>query len=213
MNFEIQIAGPKKFLITSILFGGTGILILYNLFKTDEKSGLLIWSLPVSILVFSLIFFVIWIDTFKNHIPVGVDDIPPKYGFFVVGYLFIAAGIVMSAAEFSYNFLPDEIAVKFAYWTGSLLFLIPGLIMLIVFFKNRSGALSSELIVKAEEKIGAAIGAAVGVFTLFGMLIFGIVITITAKNQEETILGIIFTATSIGFILLFGVIFYFVRKE
>lgn len=208
-----QITGPKKFLITALLSGVVGGLILYTFIKMNEELSLVVWSAPVFIIIFALIFFWIWVDVLKNKTRVGAGDIPPKYAFLVAGFLFAYAGFVMTGAQMSYHFLPEGLALKLAYWISSLIFLVPGLVLLTVFFKYRVGSLSAGQIEKAEARIGAVIGAVVGAFTLAGMLVAGIVVTFTATDPMQGLIGMIFTGVSLVFIVLFGVIFYFVRGK
>lgn len=168
----IFITGAKKFLIGGIMFAAAGAGMGYGLLSSgdiDHPVSVVILSLTVTLFGLSEI----WIayDMRKNRLSAGAVDIPAKYRFFIIGYLFTAAGGLLFLLQVTFGFVPPGIAAKAAVWSSTLIFLVPGIACLVIFFRDIISGISAAEIEKKESKASGVIGAAVGVVTLYAMAV------------------------------------------
>ncbi len=166
------ITGVKKFLIGGIMFTAAGAAMAYGLLSSGDVEH------PVAVIILSLTVTIfglsqIWIayDMRKNRLSAGRADIPAKYGFFFMGYLFTAAGGLLLLLQITFGFVPAEIGAKAAVWSSTAIFLVPGIACLVIFFRNLSSGISGAELDKKESNVMGVIGASVGGSTLYAMAV------------------------------------------
>ena len=166
------VTGAKKFLIGGLMFAVMGVAMGYGLLSSGS------FAHPVFVVLLSSIVFLlgvseIWIayDMRKNRLSAGAVDIPARYRFFIIGYLFTAAGILLLSLQIVFGFVPPGIAVKAALWSSTIIFLAPGIACLVIFFRSIGSKLSETSRAKKESELSSIIGASVGGATIYSMAI------------------------------------------
>ncbi len=196
------LSGAKKFVIGGILFAAAGIVMGYGLLSSGEVEH------PVSVVILSGIVTLfglseLWIayDMKRNGISADSVSIPAKYQFFIIGYLFTAAGSLFLLAQITFGFVPPEISARVALWLSTLIFLVPGVFCLATFFRHMRSKLGRTELEKKEAKIGSIIGAMVG-----GATIYGMVVAFSAVFAEKIGAG---TAATISIMCSISILFFY----
>lgn len=209
------ITGAKKFLIGGVMFAVAGAVMGYGLLSSGNVNH------PVLVVILASIVFLlgvseIWIayDMRKNRLSAGTVDIPVKYRFFIIGYLFTATGILLLCLQISFGFVPPGIAAKVALWSSTIIFLAPGIACLVIFFKNTGSKLSEAVREKKESELSSIIGAAVGGATIYSMMVsFSAVLAEKAGAGVVITLAIMSLVSVVFFYLAFKVYRFFSRRK
>ncbi|HNX57784.1 MAG TPA: hypothetical protein PKK43_01700 [Spirochaetota bacterium] len=215
MGMVFYVTGAKKFLIGGIMFAVTGPVMGYGLLSSGNVKH------PVFIVILSSIVFLLGVselliayDMRKNRLSSGAVDIPAKYRFFIIGYLFTAAGVLLLCLQIAFGFVPPGIAVKVALWSSTAIFLTPGVVCLVIFFKSIGSKISEAVREKKESVLSSIIGAAVGSATIYSMTL-SISAVLAEKAGAGTVLTIIVMCiVSVAFCYLaYRVYRFFSRKK
>lgn len=196
---EIQIKGSLRYALTGLLFLGFSLFIVNVLFRGQWNSNDLFWGwyLVVATGVMACIQFYLLFDSWRYNDPAYSHRVPQRYAFLVTGYLFLLAGVTMTLVQLRHPFLPDIGSARFAYWFGTMIFLLPGIFMFFSYIYRRLPWNRDRQLAEIKElNLSGLIGVLVGVSTLAGMLVAGIWVLITGENETMTIIGTVFTSIS-----------------